>query len=398
MKFVVEALGLTVGGGKELALHLLRGFSNHREHRFVLLLPDLPEYGTLRSLNLTCLLFSKPRSLLKRYLLLNRTVVKVCSEQRADALLCLGNFSPRNPPCPVVVLLQHPYLVYKEPSLEKHLTLREKLIVAYGRKACRRVLPRALVIVQTEIVRKRLVRLYGLDPRKVTVVPSSCPFPPMDDTGFEEARGERSRPFTFLCISRYMPHKDFEILVEAINRLPAYTPKPARCVINVSAEQHPGARILLQRIEREGLGQRLVSLGWIPTREGFAEAYRSADADIFPSLMETFSFTYLEAMRFRLPVLTSDRDFAHDRCQDAALYFDPLNADSVAQCMARIVEDGELRHQLVDRATRLMNQVPTWDEIAAQFVAVLEYAAKGSELRADLRKEGGLDRATPILG
>ena len=40
-------------------------------------------------------------------------------------------------------------------------------------------------------------------------------------------------------------------------------------------------------------------------------------------------------MQFGLPILTSDRDFARHICQDAALYFDPLDADSVARSMAR---------------------------------------------------------------
>jgi glycosyltransferase involved in cell wall biosynthesis len=280
----------------------------------------------------------------------------------------------------VAVLMNHPYLVYRDPGLEKHLTLREKLIVRYGRNLCQRLLPQVPVIVHTEVVREHLVGLYGLDPHKVMVVPGACPFPLNGDGSFDAERREPSGPFTFLCISRYMPHKNFEILVDVINCLPAYTSKPARCMINISADQHPGARRLLRRIERENLAQQIVNLGWIPTREGLAQVYRSADAYIFPSLMETFSFTYLEAMCFGLPILTSDRDFARDRCQDAAVYFDPLDPESVAKCMARILEDGALRNQLVSRAKFLLEKVPSWEKVAAQFVAVLEGVSGGAAL------------------
>jgi glycosyltransferase involved in cell wall biosynthesis len=266
--------------------------------------------------------------------------------------------------------------------LEKHLTLREKLIVRYGRNLCRRLLPQVPVIVQTGIVRERLVGLYGLDPHKVVVVPSACPFRLNGEGDFGSERNDPSRPFTFLCASPYKPHKNLEILVEALKRLRAYTPKPARCLITISADQHPGARQLLRRIEREDLAPQIVNLGWIPTRERLAQVYRSADAYIFPSLMETFSFTYLEAMCFGLPILTSDRDFARDRCQDAAVYFDPLDPESVAKCMARILEDGALRNQLVSRAKFLLNEVPPWEEVAARFVEVLERASQAA-LSAD---------------
>jgi hypothetical protein len=43
--------------------------------------------------------------------------------------------------------------------------------------------------------------------------------------------------------------------------------------------------------------------------------------------------------------------------------------------MARLMEDAELRASLVQNGKRLISQSPTWDEIAAQFVSVLEEAA-----------------------
>ena len=82
-------------------------------------------------------------------------------------------------------------------------------------------------------------------------------------------------------------------------------------------------------------------------------------------------------MFFDLPILTSDRDFAHERCQDAALYFDPLDADSVAKAMGRMMEEEELRQRLAENGRRILAQAPTWDDIAGRFVEVLERVARG---------------------
>jgi len=47
----------------------------------------------------------------------------------------------------------------------------------------------------------------------------------------------------------------------------------------------------------------------------------TADAVIQPTLLEWFGRIYLEF--FDVPILTSGRDFAHEHCPDATIYFDP---------------------------------------------------------------------------
>ncbi len=380
MKFIIQALGLTAGGGKDLALNLLSRLANHASHEFVVLVSDLPEYAALGRTNLELIVWPKPRSLLGRHLFLNHTMHNICAQQGGHALLCLGNFAPRKPPCHTVVLLQNAYMVYREPVAEARLTLRERLTVAYGRNAYRRLSPWVRVVAQTEVIRQRLLSRYNLDPRRVSVIPNRCLLP--EDSEGNPPPRTPMRPFTFLCLGRYYAHKNLEILPEAVKRLPAYTSRPAQCITTISGDQHPGAGKLLRRMARENLEQVLVNTPPVPSAR-LEEVYRSADALILPTLLESFTRTYLEAMHFGLPILTSDRDFAHNLCQDAALYFDPLDADSVAKSMARIMEDGELRLRLTSNGKRLLKQSPTWDEIAAQFVAVLERAATGREAESE---------------
>ena len=136
----------------------------------------------------------------------------------------------------------------------------------------------------------------------------------------------------------------------------------------------------MAKIEREAAGDllgqyRLAAAGAAPPA-----AYESADAFILPTLLESFCRPYDEAMHFDLPILTSDRDFARERCQDAAIYFDPLDAASVAGSMARVMEDADLRQRLVANGRRILAQAPTWDAIAARFVEVLERTARGEPL------------------
>ena len=209
----------------------------------------------------------------------------------------------------------------------------------------------------------------GFDSRRVEVIRNGCSLP---RSSRRRAVHDPHRPFVFLCLGWYYVHKNLEILPEALRRIRAYTSRPVECRITISPDQHPRARKFLR--QREKVRDRIVNIGPVGRNE-LADVYGSADALILPTLLESFSRTYLEAMHFGLPILTSDRDFARHICQDAAIYFDPLDADSVARSMARIMDDGDLRLRLARNGKRLLNQSPTWDEIAAQFVSVLEETA-----------------------
>ncbi len=389
MRFVVEALGITSGGGRAGLLRLLPALARHGEHSFVALLADLHEFERLEKANFKLIVQKKPSSLLAREIYLQRTVPRICERSRADALLCLGNFGPRRTTVPTVVLLHNAHYVCGHLAGVKP-TLREALVAWYGRRYLRRVPDAVRLVVQTELMKQRVITLSGVPPSKVVVIRDADALPPeARSVGGGYCTGSRAReqpeaqneiirtrsPFTFLCLSQYYPHKNLEVLAEAMKRLPAYTRRPARCLLTIHASQHPGARRLLRKIEREGLDAVLVNVGPVSGAR-LADVYRSADAFVLPTLLESFGRTYLEAMRFCLPVITSDRDFARHLCGEAALYFDPLDPASVAESMARIIEGRELASKLTAEGQRVLQQIPTWEEIANQFVTVLEEAGR----------------------
>jgi len=62
--------------------------------------------------------------------------------------------------------------------------------------------------------------------------------------------------------------------------------------------------------------------------------YEQIDGVVFPSLLECFSATPLEAMVMNKPLFASDRGFVRDVCGSHAVYFDPLDADDIADKIA----------------------------------------------------------------
>jgi glycosyltransferase involved in cell wall biosynthesis len=381
MRIVVDAAGLTAGGGKELAFDLLTRLQQFRRHQFILFAPDLAEYRRIAGSNIHCLYFTGSRGLLSRWRALERNLPRLCITHRADALLCLGNMAPSGSPCPTAVLIQNAYLAYREPVAERRLTFRERLIIRYTRTALRRLAGHTRLIVQTPVMRERILSALPFSPAPagITVIPNPAPRCPAANYGHRNGRRSFSRPFTFLCLTRYYAHKNLEILPGVLTQLSRLTSQPFRCLMTISRMQHPNAGKLLRRVQTMGLGEVLVNLGPVE-RQALPFTFGSADALLLPTLLESYSRTYSEAMNHGLPILTSDRDFARHLCGNAALYFDPLDAASVAKRMAEVMTNAELRETLITNGHQIVSSLPDWGEVAARFIAVLEQSAETARL------------------
>lgn len=88
-----------------------------------------------------------------------------------------------------------------------------------------------------------------------------------------------------------------------------------------------------------------------------------------PTLMESFSGTYLEAFHFGTPVLTSDLDFARETCGEAALYFDPTDTASIRDAIVRVRNKPLLAALMrVSGEDQLARLEASWDQIAANLL------------------------------
>jgi glycosyltransferase involved in cell wall biosynthesis len=102
------------------------------------------------------------------------------------------------------------------------------------------------------------------------------------------------------------------------------------------------------------------------------EFYRSVDGVVFPSLLECFSVTPLEAMAMGLPLYASDRAFVRDSCGDLPFYFDPLDPVSIADAVGRsLALSGDVLAARL-RASRVhVLSLPTATERAKKMIELL---------------------------
>ena len=103
------------------------------------------------------------------------------------------------------------------------------------------------------------------------------------------------------------------------------------------------------RINKEltacGLEENVVNHGNMRLSD-LAEMYRHCRFCFLPTVLETFSASTIEAMYFDLKTVASDLPFNKEVMQDSCLYFEPMNPESAAEMLARLITDNELQSVL----------------------------------------------------
>jgi glycosyltransferase involved in cell wall biosynthesis len=137
------------------------------------------------------------------------------------------------------------------------------------------------------------------------------------------------------------PNKNFAVIGKALKLLPDL---PIQLAI-------AGAKDISIFARNDALfeNQRISMLGYVPD-EDLAHLYRNAAWFVFPSLYEGFGLPAIEAMANGCPVIAARAASIPEVCGDAALYFDPKDAQSLADVLKRAVQEPGLREQFISRA------------------------------------------------
>jgi glycosyltransferase involved in cell wall biosynthesis len=129
---------------------------------------------------------------------------------------------------------------------------------------------------------------------------------------------------------------------------------------------------VFQQVERLGLETEVVFPGYVP-QDDLPSLLSGARLFIFPSLYEGFGLPVLEAMACGTAVLCSNVSSLPEVAGNAAFLVDPLNVESMAEAMNRLLQDEGLRAQLVERGFRQVHRF-SWEQCARETLAVLEDA------------------------
>lgn len=313
---------------------------------------------------------------LKRWLWETHTLPLIVERFRPDVIFNMANRGFLNPAAPQATFIQDAHLFYPFAQFG-NITLKQRFMFHYHRAHLRKSLRHTgLLFCQTAVAADRLRAFY-----RIRVPVELCPTQHCGNSISLSTVGEVPASlkglhgkFKLIVVAYYYPHKNLEIIPRVFERY-RESLKNVVVILTICPEESGQAGSLLAGVRARGLEDCIVNVGPIP-REELPSYYAHVDGVLLPTLLESFSGTYLEAMTYGRPILTSDLDFARGVCGDAARYFKPLDPQSVFEAIVDVAESEQLRKCLVDAGKAVLARAESsWDAVAARIVARLEQLA-----------------------
>lgn len=382
MKILVNAVNLKVAGGLAVAFNFLEAVGRNSRlsgHQYHVLAPSGVGYERFANHSITVEIVPAAMESPLRRLYLDWTWLRPRIEAlKPDVVFTMGNIAvPTDRP--QAVLFMYPYAIYpEERAAWDRLGLARQIDYRFRNWVFRRRLRHAdLMFPQTRTAARRLSQYYAKEVPPCTVVPAA--YTEIGEDGSAVPPFEREVGVVhLLCLTKYYAHKNLEVLPDFVLRLDP-SPVPVRVITTIEADQGAGARRFLDRIRQPDVAGRIVNIGKVPIRSVPA-LYDRVDGLIMPTLLESFSSTYADAMHFRKPVFTSDRDFARDVCGDVAFYFEPLDPGAIARVVSdAFSQPAELRRR-IDAGSERVQGFPRWGEVSHRYVCAMEALCQGERV------------------
>lgn len=226
--------------------------------------------------------------------------------------------------------------------------LPNRLAYHYARAQIRSATRRARrVLTVSHASRRDIIRFFGVPETKITVIPNAIDerfrqAPPEADLYRVRARYQLPERF-IMYAGNVKPHKNLERLIEAFVTVRRRGFDDLGLL--VSGSEVSQYATLRRAVHRHNLHKHVRFLGY-QTTGTLAALYRLADVFVFPSLYEGFGLSPLEAIASGTPVVASNVSSLPEVLGDAAVLIDPLEAESIADGITRVLEDGALRADL----------------------------------------------------
>lgn len=251
------------------------------------------------------------------------------------------------------------YLRYPETMNRKNLRrIEDGIHYSVDRSDC--------IITISEFSKREIVELLGVPDDKVSVVYCA----PVFSTECADFKDTAKRfgihsPY-ILCVGTIEPRKNLVRLLRAFSTLGSRVGIPHQLVL---AGGNGWENEEIYQTAREiPCSDDVIFTGYLSDAEKNT-LYKNASAFVFPSLYEGFGIPPLEAMAHGCPVVCADAASLPEVVGDAAQLVDPLDEDSIATGILRVLSDKEYAAELIQRGYQQIQKF-TWDASAQKLTEV----------------------------
>lgn len=230
------------------------------------------------------------------------------------------------------------------------------------------------IITGTEVGREQLTQFFQILPENILVLPHPTPSYVFQetDTAPVDVIGELdlTQPFV-LYPAQFWPHKNHVNLLLAIADL-----KKRGTTISVAlvGSDKGNRQFIAEVAAREGISDQVHFLGFVERRVLVA-LYRQALALTYISWCGPENLPPLEACALGCPVIATRIPGAEEQLGNAALFCEPGDPASIAEAIALLQADAELRARLVDAGRIRARRFSPADYVAGALKFLDEFSA-----------------------
>lgn len=377
MKIAINALGVDGGGGQtylENLLPELDQISDRTLEYYILLRTnhsvDLPP---LSSRFKTVPFTIPPPYLIGRFLVEQAHFPLWLKHNKIDLLYSPADWTTLLSPCPTVLAMRNPNL-YVSQNLGWSLRYKAKFAVLSRMAALSTKKARQIIFV-SEASRKLVTQKIKIPEKKINVIHHGVShffFEKMSMQSELLKLFHDKMPY-ILSISSIYRYKNFIRLIEAFSKIQSKLNNRFHLIVIGSSFDNDYFKSMLKTIERLNLKNQVHYLGGFKLRD-LPAIYQKASLFAFPSFLETFGHTLVEAMASEIPIAAGDIEPTREITGGAACYFDPFNINEIANALVECLTNVPLRNDLIAKGKDQVKKF-SWEKCASETLKTFVNAA-----------------------
>ena len=310
-------------------------------------------------------------NLFQRFIFDQVVARRIAREEKVDLLLSISDFGMILPPCLQLLMIRNSLYFsqcYQTDYLPRmsagfRLMFRFRRVLVRLSAACS-----DLVVVASEAMRDEVQPVVG----RLAVNRFGVPLEKFRVTS--KLRPEKD--LTLLFVSDYSDYKNLTTLLRAVAILKSRRILGFKVVTTADPFQFADVEVSSREADKQLARSAEVEAhveftGSVPY-ETVDKLYREADIFVFPSAAESFGHPLVEAMASGLPVIASDIPICREICRDSALYFCRDDAADLADRIALLMADSDLRLRLGRRGRVLAETEYDWRKHVARLLDTIQ--------------------------
>lgn len=190
--------------------------------------------------------------------------------------------------------------------------------------------------VEAQVAKDGFLAKTNTKPDYITVIPNAVNQLIQEYTTvkIERTLGESINIF---CLGADYWHKNYCIIPEVLTRIVGRTNKRVNFILTLP-EKSLVYLNLISKAKKAQVESNIINLGQLALEEVIS-AYHKYDILFFPSVLETFSITPLEALYMNMPMIISNIPANKQTVGEYATYVDPMNSNDIAEKLILLISN-----------------------------------------------------------